>query len=87
MKLFNILTLACLLAFSSMGFAAESININTADVVTLEKQMQGVGKTRAEAIIAYRDKNGPFSSIDELAKVEGIGNRTVELNRSKLVLK
>lgn len=81
----SIVLIACL----CVGFLAhaEQININTADVETLTQEMVGVGKTRAEAIVAYREKNGPFTSIDELSNVDGIGNRTIEKNREKIVLK
>ena len=50
------------------------ININTADAEELEK-LPGVGPTLAERIVSYRDKNGAFSSIEELKKVSGIGEK------------
>ena len=42
--------------------------------------------TKAAAIVAYRETNGPFRSIDELANVKGIGTKTVEKNRTNLKL-
>lgn len=77
----------CVCFCFSLLAGAGQININTADATTLTKEMEGIGITRAEAIVAYRDKNGPFASIDDLTKVDGIGNRTVEKNRPKIVLK
>ncbi|MFZ6047160.1 ComEA family DNA-binding protein [Pseudomonas sp. CR3202] len=60
------------------------ININSADAATLQDQMIGIGETKAKAIIQYREENGPFSSVDELLEVKGIGAKTLEKNREKL---
>jgi competence protein ComEA len=49
------------------------ININTADASTLEN-LEGIGETLAERIIEYRQSTGPFTSIEEIREVEGIGN-------------
>ena len=70
------------------GFAhAEpaAININTADVATLA-ELTGVGQSKAEAIVAYREANGPFVATADLAKVKGIGERTVEKNADRLTV-
>ena len=45
---------------------------------TLAKELNGIGLSKAEAIVAHREKNGPFKSADDLAKVKGIGAKTVE---------
>ena len=50
----------------------EVININTADVYDLQR-LPGIGEKRARAIVAYREANGPFRTVDELDNVEGIG--------------
>ncbi len=71
------------------GFAhAEpaAININTADVATLA-ELTGVGQSKAEAIVAYREANGPFQAPADLAQVTGIGTRTVEKNADRLTVK
>ena len=47
------------------------VNINTADEAALTS-VKGIGKTRAKAIIAYREANGAFTSVDDLTKVKGI---------------
>ncbi|MBS4100994.1 ComEA family DNA-binding protein [Tsukamurella paurometabola] len=52
--------------------AAGAVNINTASAAELDR-LPGVGAATAAAIIAYRDKNGPFRTVDDLAKVSGIG--------------
>lgn len=65
---------------------ASLLNLNTADAFTLQQELAGIGKTKAEAIVAYRDANGPFASVDELLEIKGIGNALLERNRGKLVV-
>lgn len=59
------------------------ININTADEATLTS-LKGVGPAKAKAIIDYRQKNGPFKTVDDLVKVKGIGDKTVSRLRDQL---
>ena len=61
--------------------SAGPVNINTADAKTLARELTGVGLSRAQAIVDYRQKNGPFRSADDLANVKGIGKQVVEKNR------
>jgi competence protein ComEA len=84
MKSFYKILLSSLLLVPLLVFATEAININTADKEALMEVIKGVGEKRAEAIIAYREKNGPFKSIDELAEISGIGQSIVEKNRDNL---
>ena len=56
---------------SSKASDSDKVNINTASKEEL-MTLPGIGETRASAILAYRQKNGPFSSIEELKEVEGI---------------
>lgn len=51
--------------------AGAKVNINTADEAGL-MAIKGIGKAKAKAIIEYREKNGPFKSLDELTKIKGI---------------
>ncbi|EJM44038.1 competence protein ComEA-like protein with helix-hairpin-helix repeat region [Pseudomonas sp. GM33] len=60
------------------------INLNAADAATLHRELSGVGEAKAKAIVAYREDNGPFASIDELLEVKGIGNAILDRNREKL---
>lgn len=53
------------------------VNINTADVDTLTA-LPGIGRVLAERIVAYRRQNGPFRVIEEITKVEGIGEKKAE---------
>ncbi|SRR6056297_440160 len=64
---------------------AGPVDINTADAATLARELKGIGPARAEAIIAWREDNGPFRSPDELALVQGISERVLEDNRERMV--
>jgi competence protein ComEA len=61
------------------------ININTADAARLQ-ELSGVGPSKAESIITYREENGPFTSINQLLEVRGIGEKTIEEWKDKIVL-
>ena len=60
-----------------------SININRATEAELVS-LDGIGSSKAQAIILYRDMFGGFKTVDELTKVKGIGAKTVEKNRRRL---
>lgn len=64
--------------------AAEPVDVNTADAVTISKSLKGIGMSKAEAIVEYRKKHGPFKNADELTLVKGIGERTIEINRADI---
>ena len=64
--------------------AVAKVNLNTADASTLKRELNGVGEVKAQAIVEYRDANGPFASVDELLEVKGIGQAILEKNRDKL---
>jgi len=78
------LFLSALLAGSA--FAAETVDINTADAATLDRVLTGVGPSKAEAIVAHREQHGAFRSADELVEVKGIGLSTVEQNRDRITV-
>ena len=59
------------------------ININRANEGELVS-LDGIGSSKAQAIILYRDMFGDFKTVDELAKVKGIGAKTVEKNQRRL---
>ncbi len=79
------LVMALLLSLSCQMAAAEAININTADKETL-MAIKGVGDKRADAIIEYRELNGPFEAVDDLAAVSGVGQAIVDKNRDSLTI-
>ena len=63
---------------------AGPVDINTADAKTLARELKGIGLARAQAIVDYRAKNGPFKSADDLARVKGVGQQVVEQNRANI---
>lgn len=68
---------------SSSSSNTDVININTANKEQLMK-ISGVGKTKAEAIISYREKNGDFKKKEDITKVRGIGKATFEKIKDKI---
>jgi competence protein ComEA len=60
------------------------VDLNGADAPTLQRELAGVGEAKAKAIVAYREVNGPFASVDELLEVKGIGKEILDRNREKL---
>ena len=83
------LLVALLLAGSLLttsAFAAETVNINTADAATIDRVLVNIGPSKAEAIVAYRKANGAFRSVDQLALVKGVGLKTIEKNRDRIVV-
>jgi competence protein ComEA len=65
---------------------AGPVNVNTADVATIAKELDGIGKAKAQAIVEYRQKNGPFRAPEDLLKVEGIGQKVLDMNRGNIRL-
>ena len=63
----------------------EKININTATAEQLT-QLKGIGASHATAIIAYREKNGPFQKPEDLMQVPRIGRKTFEKNKDMIVV-
>ena len=65
---------------------AGPVDLNTADAATLARELKGIGPARAEAIVAWREANGPFRSPEELVRVQGIGDRVLEENRESIIV-
>ncbi|GAA3017062.1 helix-hairpin-helix domain-containing protein [Tetragenococcus solitarius] len=61
----------------------EMIDINAADLTELQK-INGIGPAKAQAIIDYREENGPFKTVDELSEISGFGEKTVEKLRDSI---
>ena len=76
--------LALLIACLPLWAFAGPVDINTADAETISTELKGIGLSKAKAIVAYREKHGPFKAPDDLSLVKGIGERTVELNRANI---
>jgi competence protein ComEA len=64
----------------------EQVSINEATAEQLSAAMNGVGLKKAQAIVSYREQYGPFSAIQQLNEVPGIGNALVERNAARLKL-
>lgn len=69
---------------TAVAVAPAPVNLNAADAETLSRELRGIGETKAKAIIAYREEHGPFSSVDELLEVKGIGSATLDKIRGQL---
>ena len=72
-----------LIAYAGIAFAA--VNINSATKEQLES-LDGVGPVKAQAIIDYRKKNGPFKSLEDVKKVDGVGDATFDKVRKDIAL-
>ncbi|WP_299584972.1 ComEA family DNA-binding protein [uncultured Microbulbifer sp.] len=62
------------------------VNVNSASVTELADKLVGVGEAKAQLIIEYREKHGPFTSLDQLLNVKGIGTATLDKNRERIRL-
>ncbi|MEQ1636946.1 MAG: helix-hairpin-helix domain-containing protein [Methylococcales bacterium] len=79
----KLLTLFLLLtAFSCM---ATPVNVNTADAETLAAALHGIGMKKAQDIVAYRQANGAFKSLEDLGNVKGIGDKTLAKNQADIL--
>lgn len=89
MKTIRHLIIALVLALSINGMALAQtpvVDVNTATAEQLADALVGIGPSKAEAIVTYRDAYGQFEHIDELINVRGIGMRTVDRNRDRITL-
>jgi len=82
MQLMKSLLVAGLMSVSAMAWAGP-VNINTADAKTLET-LDGIGPAKAQAIVDHRKQNGLFRSVEDLGKVDGIGDKTLENLRGQV---
>ena len=76
--------IALLVACMPLWAFAGPVDINTASAETISDELKGIGLTKAQAIVDYRKKHGPFKSAADLSLVKGIGERTVELNKENI---
>ena len=71
---------------SNSAILESTVNINQADAETIAAALDGIGMSRALAIVQYRDDHGSFYSAEELSAVNGIGMTTVERNVGRIVV-
>lgn len=86
LKILRVVALCLLMCVSGRVLADETVDINLADVATLDRVLLNVGPAKAAAIVAFREANGPFKRIEDLAEVKGIGAKTLEKNRARITL-
>ena len=82
----SLLTLLATGLFSVWAWAAQPVNVNSASAGEIAESLKGVGLSKAEAIVDYRNENGAFKHVDELVNVKGIGIRTGDINREYILL-
>lgn len=63
-----------------------NVNINTADAKHISSALNGIGLKRAQTIVDYRTKNGPFKTVDDLTKIKGVSKKVLERNQGKILL-
>jgi len=80
------LVVAVMMALISVSLAqeAEKININKASAVELT-QLKRIGPKLSERIVEYREKHGPFERPEDIMQVRGIGPKTFELNKDRII--
>ncbi len=61
-----------------------TVNVNAADAEQLSTRLDGVGTSRAKAIVAYRERHGKFSTLEDLLAVRGIGEKVLNANRKRI---
>ena len=85
MKVLNTLFAAAAL-FATTAMAGNPVNVNSASAEEIAEGLDGVGQSKAQAIVEYRDANGPFGSPEALMAVKGIGQATVDKNEEFILL-
>ena len=83
---FTALAMVMIFAGNVAAEAGPTININTASVEELT-QLVGVGQKYAERIVTFRTENGPFKAPEDIMLVAGIGSKTFEANKDRIVVK
>ena len=84
MKFF--LTLIAGICIYAFAWAASPVNVNTATAEEISENLKGIGLSKAQSIVDYREKNGSFLHADELVKVKGIGLKTIDQNRDLIIV-
>ena len=79
------LALALMASSSSAVTEQAPIDLNTASVTQLN-ELSGIGGSKAQAIVDYREKNGPFETVDDLLNVKGIGDKLLAKLRPQLTV-
>ena len=81
-----LLSVVCACLFPIVAIAGP-VDVNSANAETISAELKGVGMSKANAIVEYRNAHGPFKSHEDLMQVKGIGSRTVEINAENILLR
>lgn len=79
-KIFCVALMLAPLAASWAG----PVDINTADAQTIARELDGIGLSRAQAIVSYREQHGRFTTVDAVGMVKGVGPKILEMNRGNI---
>ena len=79
-----VLSSAGLVALGAGCGGGETAGVTPADATTIAKELDGIGPAKAQAIVDYRQKNGPFKTPEDLLKVEGIGDKVLDQNKGNI---
>lgn len=71
---------------ASAQAAAGKVNINTATAQELSVKLSGIGGGLAQRIVSYREKHGPFRSVEAIKNVSGIGDKKFESIRNSITV-
>ena len=82
----QLFALAVTFALFAVSAIAAPVNVNSATAEQIAEALKGIGERKAAAIVAYRQANGPFKSVQDLTAVRGIGDKTVESNKADIKL-
>jgi competence protein ComEA len=85
LAVFSIFALLMLFSLNAYAQEKEKININTATVKELV-QLKGVGNQYAQKIVEYREAKGSFQKPEDIMNVQGIGQKTWEMNKGVIVV-
>jgi competence protein ComEA len=84
-KLYKVMGLVIGFVIFSTGYTAP-VDINSASAEDIAASLQGIGSKQAAAIVAYREQHGPFTSLDQLTEVKGVGAKTISKNKADILL-
>lgn len=65
---------------------AGPVDLNSADAETIARELNGIGVSKAQAIVEYREKNGAFTTAEDLLNVTGIGPQILKANKTNILL-
>ena len=74
-----------MLSLIPISALAEPIDLNVASAQEIAETLDGIGRSKAQKIIEYRIRFGPIDTPEELLAIKGIGERTLEKNRAKII--